>query len=231
MINVLIAEDNIPVSIHLTNVIYFTKEVQSVFIINKGDEVYLAIKKLKPEVVVLDLKMPGEDGISILEKIDNDFELKNTKVIVYSGEPSYISKVIGFSCVEMFFDKMHNCEEIAIEIKRIAKIFQDERLDKNIYGILCKIGFSPAHRGTKLLKDCIEIGITDNEENLNKMYKKISLKKNQSSYCIKANIQRAVNHMWKYANKEKIRKIFRLADDEKPSPKNIVPMIIYYLEK
>ena len=31
--------------------------------------------------------------------------------------------------------------------------------------------------------------------------------------------------------KEKIRKIFRLADDEKPSPKNIVPMIIYYLEK
>ena len=40
MVKVLIAEDNVPISVHLSNVINFTKEAHAVSIVNNGTEVY-----------------------------------------------------------------------------------------------------------------------------------------------------------------------------------------------
>lgn len=231
MINVLIAEDNVPESVHLSNVIYFTKEVQGVSIVNKGQDVFPTIKKLRPDVLILDLKLPGEDGISILNKIERDPELKEMRVIVYSGEPEYIKEVLKFSCVDRFIHKLSHHEEVGLEVQRIAKSLQDKMIGNKVYDTLCKIGFAPAHLGTRFLKECIEIAIQDNEENLNVLYDKVSMGKKQSSYSVKADVQRAVNNMWKYANKEKVRKLLRLGQDEKPSPKNVVPMVKYYVGK
>ncbi|MCD6319055.1 MAG: response regulator, partial [Candidatus Desulfofervidaceae bacterium] len=43
------------------------------------------IKKLKPDVVILDLKMPEMDGFAVLEALQQDKEIKNTPVIVLSA--------------------------------------------------------------------------------------------------------------------------------------------------
>ena len=231
MINVLIAEDNVPLSVHLSNVIYFTKEVHGVSIVNNGTDVYPTIKKLRPEVVILDLKLPGEDGITILKRIEEDPELVNIKIIVYSGEPSYVQKVIGFSCVDRFINKIQQCEEVGMEVQRIAKELQDKKTSKRIDKTLSKLGFAPHHIGTRFLKECIEYAIKYDEENLNIMYEKVSLGKKQSSNTVKADVQRAVNKMWRCANKEKVRELLKLGADEKPSPKNVVPMVIYYVGK
>lgn len=231
MVNVLIAEDNVPISVHLSNVIYLTKEVHGVSIVNEGQNVYPMIKKLRPHVVVLDLKLPGEDGITILRKIEADPELKEMKVIVYSGEPEYINKLIDFSCVERFFNKAQACEEVGMEIKRIAKEIEAKDVGDRIFKMLCYIGFKPSDKGTKFLKECIEISVKYNEDKLNVMYEKVSKGKIQSANSIKSDIQRAVDKMWKYANKEKVRKFLRLGENEDPSPKNIVPILKYRIEK
>ena len=119
MVKVLIAEDNVPISVHLSNVINFTNEAQAISIVNNGTEVYQAIKTLKPEIVILDLKLPGEDGLEILRKIEDDSE--ETKVIIYSGEPEYISKVRGYESVVNFFSKSQPCEAVGVEVQRIAR--------------------------------------------------------------------------------------------------------------
>lgn len=232
MINVLIAEDNVPISVHLSNVINLTKEVHGVSIVNEGQNVYPTIKKLKPNVVVLDLKLPGEDGISILKKIEADPELQETKILVFSGEPSYIKELVNFSCVERFFNKTQQYEEIGIEIQRIAKIFKDENIEKKIYDILTnKIGFASHHIGTKFLKECVEYSIKSNEDKLNKLYDKVAIGKKQSSRSIKGDINRAVKEMWKYSNHEKVRRLLRLGENEIASPKNVIPMVKYYAIK
>lgn len=232
MINVLIAEDNVPISVHLSNVIYLTKEVHGVSIVNEGQNVYPMIKKLRPHVVVLDLKLPGEDGITILKKIEADPELKGIKIIVYSGEPSYIKQLVDFSCVERFYNKTQQYEEVGLEIQRIAKLIQDENIEKKIYDILTnKIGFASHHIGTKFLKECIEYSIKNNEDKLNVLYEKVSIGKAQSSGSIKGDINRAVKEMWKYANHEKVRKLLRLGESEIASPKNVIPMVKYYVGK
>lgn len=62
MLNVLIAEDNATISIHLLNVIN-TPNVRCIGILNEGTKVYKMIRELKPDVLILDLKMPGKNGI------------------------------------------------------------------------------------------------------------------------------------------------------------------------
>lgn len=232
MINVLIAEDNVPISVHLSNVINLTKEVHGVSIVNEGQNVYPTIKKLKPHVVVLDLKLPGEDGITILKRIEKDPDLQEIKILVFSGEPSYIKELVNFSCVERFFNKTQQYEEVGLEIQRIAKLLEEKNTENRIYDILTnKIGFASHHIGTKFLKECVEYSIKNNEDKLNVLYDKVAVGKIQSSSSIKGDINRAVKEMWKYSNHEKVRKFLRLGENEIASPKNVIPIVKYYVSK
>lgn len=232
MINVLIAEDNVNLSIKLSNSINSTKEVSGVTIINDGPKVFPTIKNLKPEIVVLDLKLPGEDGITILERIENDPELEGIKIIVYSGEQSYIQKLLGFTCVTRFLKKgKEYCEDVGLEVQNIAKSMLEKDIGRKINIVMGNLGFSEHLKGTKLLKECVEISIRDKEENLNVLYDKVAIRKNQTSNSVKTDIQRAVKKMWKYANKEKVRRILRLTDKETASPKNVIPMIVYHVQR
>ena len=230
MVEVVIAEDNETVSIHLLNVINSTKEVYALSILNNGMDVYKTLKELKPSILVLDLKLPGKDGIEILKEIENDSDL-DVRVVVYSGAPEYITKIIGFKSVDMFFDKMHSCEEIGMEVIRIARNISDQKLEKRIKNSLIKIGFKPEHKGTKYIKECIKISIKENVETLEMIYNNIAKTNGKKSGTIKADVQGAINKMWKATDKEKTRKMLRLGENESPSPSNVVSMIKYYIQE
>ena len=47
---------------------------------------------------------------------------------------------------------------------------------------------------------------------------------------IKSDINTAINNMWKYTNKERTRRILRLGECDKPSSKNVIAMVKYYVE-
>lgn len=66
---------------------------------------------------------------------------------------------------------------------------------------------------------------------MKKIYQRIAIIKGKKAYTIKADVQVAVHKMWKYANKEKVRKFLRLGDYEEPSAKNVVTMVKYYVAK
>lgn len=59
-----------------------------------GYEVYAAqqgrdglnlIKRIKPDLICLDILMPGETGISLYRRIRNDNEIKDVPVLIISG--------------------------------------------------------------------------------------------------------------------------------------------------
>jgi DNA-binding response OmpR family regulator len=51
-----------------------------------GDEALAAVKRTKPDVAVLDIGMPGLDGLEVLEAIREDAALRTTRVLLLTAK-------------------------------------------------------------------------------------------------------------------------------------------------
>lgn len=60
----------------------FKKKGYEVVVVHNGEDGLTAIGKEKPDIVVLDLFMPGMTGFDVLEKLRENPETKDTKVVV-----------------------------------------------------------------------------------------------------------------------------------------------------
>lgn len=227
MLNVLIAEDNIQISVHLSNSIN-TKNVRCVGILNEGTKVYQKLKDLNPDVLILDLKMPGKNGLEILEKIQEDKKIK-TKVFIYSGEMEYMALARKYTCIEKFFSKLTPAEEIAKELEDMVEEISNKNTGDKIIDILFKLGFTYSLKGTRLINDCILYSIVENEDNINNIYNEMAKRKGENIHTIKSDINTDINNMWKYTDRTKARRILRLGDYDKPSSKSVISMVKYYV--
>src|SRR5262249_53079984 len=59
-----------------------------VAVANEGSEGYFKALELKPDVAVIDVNMPGWDGLKTLETFRTHPELKNVKVIMLTADAS-----------------------------------------------------------------------------------------------------------------------------------------------
>lgn len=232
MVKVLIAEDNVPISVGLSNAINNYKNVQAVSIINDGSSVYRRIKTLQPDILLLDMKMPGKNGIQILDEIKEDADMSKLKVVIYSGEQRYIQEAIRYESVVRFLDKGRtSIQDVSLEIKNIAKEISNKSLDEIVLDRLLKLGFQPKFKGTYLLRDCIVFSLNTKNDNLEEVYKAVSHINKIRSHTIKSNIKNAIDSMWKDANKELVRRYLRIGEDGTPSSKNITTMVKMYINK
>lgn len=229
MLNVLIAEDNLQLSVHLSNMIN-TKNVRCIEILNDGTKVYKKIKELNPDVIILDLKMPGKNGLEILQEIESDKTIK-TKVFIYSGEMQYMTLARDYKCIDKFFSKLTPAEEIARELEEMVEEISNKNTGDKIIDILFKLGFTYSLKGTRLINDCILYSIVESEDNIKNIYAEMAKRKGENMYTIKSDINTAINNMWKSTDKKRTRKILRLGEYEKPSCKDVISMVKYYVVK
>ena len=75
-INVAIADDNERILDLLGEIISSDKELNLVGKANNGEDAYHLIKEKQPDVVLLDLIMPKMDGLSVMEMVGGDKDLK-----------------------------------------------------------------------------------------------------------------------------------------------------------
>lgn len=61
------------------------KEGYEVTLVPRGDEVLAVLKERKPDLMILDLLMPGRNGFEILSDMQSDPNLKDIKCIVASN--------------------------------------------------------------------------------------------------------------------------------------------------
>jgi len=85
-----------------------------------GEEALALVEKDEPEVMVLDLRMPGIDGLDVLKRVKK--EHPNTRVIILTGHGSEkdeaLSRELGaFS----YLEKPVDIEHLAKEIKKASK--------------------------------------------------------------------------------------------------------------
>ena len=86
VISVAIADDNERMVEILDSIVKSDNEIQIVGKANNGEDVYHIIKEKEPDVVLLDLIMPKLDGLSVMERINQDHTIKkHPKFIVISA--------------------------------------------------------------------------------------------------------------------------------------------------
>ncbi|MGB5824279.1 MAG: response regulator transcription factor [Proteocatella sp.] len=80
------------------------------------------IKEWNPELILLDIMLPGVDGITISQIIRNDEKLKNTPIIMMTAKSQDSDKFIGFeSGADDYITKPFVVKEVIYRIKAVLK--------------------------------------------------------------------------------------------------------------
>ncbi len=84
-----------------------------------------ALKKIseeKPDLILLDLLMPGIDGVSVLESLKKDPETKNTPVIVLTNLPddSLMDKIKDKGGSGYLLKNEHNIDAVVDTVKNLV---------------------------------------------------------------------------------------------------------------
>ena len=84
MIHVLIADNHPIVRLGIKQVLSDTPDFKVIGDASTTSELFSALEKVTPDVVMLEMDIPEINGIATLRKIKQDFP--NTKVLMYSGQ-------------------------------------------------------------------------------------------------------------------------------------------------
>lgn len=101
-----------------------------------GKELFSALPKYKPELILLDIMLPGENGIQILKRLRSDALYKSIPVILLTAKSTEYDKVIGLdSGADDYITKPFGMMELISRIKAVLRRTEKKDTDKEIYSI------------------------------------------------------------------------------------------------
>ena len=159
MIRVLIAEDQHLIRGALLALIGLEEDMEVVADVERGDEIVAAAERVRPDVAVLDIELPGTDGIAAAATLRE--ELPETRVLILTGlgHPGHLTRALE-AHVGGFMRKNAPSEELADAIRRVAK--GQRFLDPDLVAHALQVGTNPlTSRETEVLRAAAEGGSTE----------------------------------------------------------------------
>ncbi len=94
MIRVLLAEDQSLVRGALTALLTLEGDIEVVAEVARGDEIVAAAERVRPDVALLDIELPGADGLSVAAVLRD--RLPDVRVIILTtfGRPGYLRRAM-----------------------------------------------------------------------------------------------------------------------------------------
>jgi putative two-component system response regulator len=74
------------------------EDIYDVMTIPSGERLFVILKKIKPNLILLDIEMPEMDGFQVLELLKSNKEYKDIPVIFLTGVRSHEVEARGFDC-------------------------------------------------------------------------------------------------------------------------------------
>ncbi len=195
------------------------------------------IKKVKPNVVVMDVVLSGIDGFNLIEQI-NSLNL-NTKIIILSSLSleGFITKAMNLG-VSYYMIKPFNFEVLKSRILDVLNssnktfcVVKNKNLEEKITNIFITVGI-PAHiKGYQFLREAIKMAI-DNPDVINsitkKLYPSIAEKFETSSSKVERAIRHAIEVAWNRGKIENINSLFGVkvySNNEKPTNGEFIALV------
>ena len=119
MIRVLIAEDQAMVRGALASLLGLEDDIEVVAELERGDLVVPAARSTRPDVALIDIEMPGLDGISVASELRR--ELPDVRVVIVTtfGRPGYLRRALDQG-VSGFILKDAPASELAGAVRQVV---------------------------------------------------------------------------------------------------------------
>jgi len=117
-LNVVIADDSPLVRERLAVLLSELDGIDLVGQAGTGDETLQAVERLKPDVLILDLHMPGNNGMEVLEAIKRGGAGPVVIVLTAFPYPQYRERCLKAGA-EYFFDKASEFEEVSEALQQL----------------------------------------------------------------------------------------------------------------
>lgn len=113
-------------------------------------EFWQGLKSEKPELILLDIMLPEEDGLSILEKLQADENTKNIPVVMITARGSEFDKVTGLDMgADDYIAKPFGMTELISRVRAILRRYEKTNPSKEF-----KIGDLYVNPGKHIIKVC-----------------------------------------------------------------------------
>ena len=87
-----------------------------------GRELWEALEREKPQLIMLDIMLPGEDGISILKKLRSRPETQEIPVIIATAKGTEYDKVMGLDLgADDYLTKPYGMMEMISRVKAVLR--------------------------------------------------------------------------------------------------------------
>jgi CheY-like chemotaxis protein len=115
---ILVVDDD--VDILESTALVLRSEGYAVATIDCGGDVLPAVRRERPDLVLLDMRMPGMSGFEVCAALQRDPELARIPVVAFSADCN-MGERVGASTVVAFLQKPFELEDLIRTIERFAR--------------------------------------------------------------------------------------------------------------
>ena len=117
-IRILLAEDQAMVRGALTALLQLEDDLEVVAEVSQGNQVVPTAVKSKPDIALLDIEMPGSDGLSAAEALHKSLPSCRIVILTTFGRSGYLRRAMESGAVG-FLLKDAPADQLAIAIRRV----------------------------------------------------------------------------------------------------------------
>jgi two-component system response regulator DesR len=119
VIRVLLAEDQAMVRGALASLLALEQDIEVVGEVARGDEVLAQALRLRPQIAVLDIEMPGRSGLEAAAELNRELPECGVLIVTTFARPGYLRRAMEGGAAG-FLPKDAPAAELACAIRRVA---------------------------------------------------------------------------------------------------------------
>lgn len=239
---ILIVDDSVETQNNIKSKLQQEESMEVVGVCQNVADAYNFIVENKPDIVITEIVLKGEDGFELLEKIGNISQKPKVIVLSALSQESFVEKAMQLGAV-YYMAKPFNSASLVKRIHDIvdresntpAKVNADKvqtrHIDEKITNIFITVGI-PAHiKGYHFLREAIKMAI-NNPAIINsitkKLYPSIAEKFDTSSSKVERAIRHAIEVAWNRGKIENINSLFGVkvyGENEKPTNGEFIALV------
>ena len=119
-ISVLLADDETLIRDAVAALLGLQEDIEVAAVAGSGDEALAVAQRIRPDVAVLDLQMPGRDGIEVAEQLLTSVPACGCVILTSHGRPGYLRRALEAG-VRGFLPKTSSAEVLAEAVRSVHR--------------------------------------------------------------------------------------------------------------